>query len=145
MDRVQIVAGALNEAVQNAGGLEAALAQCSAIYDGVYRYPAQKASELVLDCGVSLREITEDIHSRLVRADFNAKYGPIDTFDMEDDEVLQLDYALEDFADSTGISLTPITGDTMVSCLCNYKGEDAGGFALDTETIPIFLGKYNYL
>ena len=111
----------LSNAVKAAGGPEAAIQQCAAIYQGVYRSEPLPASE----AGMDLAELSDQLVEEVLMAEYVKSAGPCPD---EDPYHMRWMEGFDFFKETKSccVPVPAITPDTPVVYLCNYKGEEEG-------------------
>ena len=129
---------ALDSAVQQIGGIDAAMAACDRMYSATFRSESFKLSELEdwEDDVLKLKlEVACALYSKATgEANPMNGYNPYSYSEEGDsDSIMYASEAFDEHAESWFDKRYPqfeITGDTLVVDHCNYKGEGEGGVYL---------------
>ena len=130
---IKEIQSAMNTEVERLGGIDAAIEACDRMYQASFRGEGVKLS--------SFADWEDEIHSidfDLGKVIYKAKTGG-------DISLITCDAEFEYHADCIDCleGLPVITGDTIVTVLCNYKGEGGDLVYFDlVEHLPVFKSKY---
>ena len=140
--------------IVNEHGIDACATHCQSIYTGQFRSEPKFAKDLFHPS--EYQELSESIKEEMISAAFimecsdeiNKFNSYLETCSDSDDSVFNQMSILEDsWRDNNDhrFSCPAISDDTLISELCNYKGEGDGVALYEkVKHLKVFISKYNY-